>query len=174
MARIVDQGDQFSRGVGRPLALHQLVARLGGVLRGTDEPDHLIDVGDRDGEANQNVRTIARFAEPDGRTSKPVVNRWFRRPGDEMFFFAGIWTEWEGDRGTKARPHVGRHKLFGFLTTDPNGLVKPVHEKAMPVVLTTPAAVDQRLHAPMEEALTLQKPAAEDVLQIVAEEEKAA
>jgi len=37
----------------------------------------------------------------------------------------------------------------------------------MPVVLTTPAEVDQWLHAPMEEALTLQKPAAEDGLELV-------
>jgi putative SOS response-associated peptidase YedK len=118
-------------------------------------------------------RSVSRFAEPDRRTSKPVVNRWFRRPTDQLFFFPGIWTEWEGDRGTKAKPHVGRHRLYGFLTTDPNELVKPVHEKAMPVVLSTPADVDQWLHAPMEEALTLQKPAAEDML-IVAEEEKAA
>jgi len=61
----------------------------------------------------------------------------------------------------------GRHRLYGFLTTDPNVLLKPVHEKAMPVVLTTPAEVDQWLHAPMEEALTLQKPAAEDGLELV-------
>lgn len=87
-----------------------------------------------------------------------------------MFFFAGIWTEWEGDRGTKTKPHVARHRLFGFLTTDPNALVKPVHQKAMPVVLTTPADVDQWLHASIEEALALQKPAADDVLEIVPEE----
>lgn len=44
----------------------------------------------------------------------------------------------------------------------------------MPVVLTTPAQIDQWLHAPMEEALTLQKPAAEDVLEVAPEEKEAA
>ncbi|MGI8398287.1 hypothetical protein ACRYWZ_18115 (plasmid) [Agrobacterium deltaense] len=27
--------------------------------------------------------------------------------------------------------------IYGFLTTDPNDLVKPIHEKAMPVLLLT-------------------------------------
>ena len=104
--------------------------------------------------ASRCIVPVSRFAEPGRRTAKPVVNRWFRRPDDQLFFFAGIWTEWEGDRGTKSKPNVGRHRLYDFLTTDPNELAKPVHEKAMPVVLTTPAEVDQWLHAPMEEALT--------------------
>ncbi len=124
--------------------------------------------------ASRCVVPVSRFAEPDRRTAKPVVNRWFRRPDDSLFFFAGIWTEWERNRGTRAKPHVARHRLFGVLTTDPNALVKPVHEKAMPVVLTTPAEVDRWLHAPIEEALQLQKPAAENVLEIAPEEEKAA
>ena len=37
------------------------------------------------------------------------------------FFFAGIWREWTGDRGTIAKPDVGKHRLYAFLTTDPNG-----------------------------------------------------
>ena len=65
MARIVDQRDQLGRGVGRPLALHQLVARLVGVLRGADQLDHLVDIGDRDGEADQDMRAVARLAEPE-------------------------------------------------------------------------------------------------------------
>jgi putative SOS response-associated peptidase YedK len=124
--------------------------------------------------ASRCVVPVSGFAEPDRRTSNPVVFRWFRRPADSLFFFPGIWTDWEGDRGRKAKPHVGRNRLYGFLTTDPNELVKPVHQKAMPVVLTTPAEVDQWLHPPMEEALTLQKPAAEDLLEIVPEEKRAA
>jgi putative SOS response-associated peptidase YedK len=123
--------------------------------------------------ARRCVVPVSRFAEPDGRTSEPLVNRWFRRPDDSLFFFAGIWTEWERNRGTRAKPHVARHRLFGFLTTDPNALVKPVHEKAMPVVLTTPAEVDQWLRAPMGKALQLQKPAADGVLEIIPEEKKA-
>jgi hypothetical protein len=34
-------------------------------------------------------------------------------------FFAGIWREWEGDRGTKTIPDVGKHMVFSFLTTVP-------------------------------------------------------
>ncbi len=44
----------------------------------------------------------------------------------------------------------------------------------MPVVLTTPAEIDQWLHAPIEEALELQKPSAEDVLEFAPEEKNAA
>jgi len=104
------------------------------------------------------------FAEPDRNTSKPVVIRWFRRPGGEPFFFAGIWREWEGDRGTKAKPNVGRHKLYSFLTTAPNGIVEPVHSKAMPVLLMTPADVERWLEGTAEEALELQKPSPDDAI----------
>ncbi len=37
--------------------------------------------------------------------------------------------------GTKKEPYEGTHKLFSFLTTEANDLVRPVHAKAMPVVL---------------------------------------
>jgi hypothetical protein len=53
-----------------------------------------------------------------------------------LFGFAGIWRPWAGIRGTKADPVEGEHKLFSFLTTDPNTIVKPIHEKAMPVILS--------------------------------------
>jgi putative SOS response-associated peptidase YedK len=36
----------------------------------------------------------------------------------------------------------GKHELFGFLTTDANAIVAPIHPKAMPVILTTPEEVD--------------------------------
>ena len=48
--------------------------------------------------------------------------------------FAGIWREWKGDRGTKAKANVGGHNLYSFLTTAPNGIVEPIHNKAMPVL----------------------------------------
>ena len=104
------------------------------------------------------------FAEPDRNTSKPVAIRWFRRPAGEPFFFAGIWREWEGDRGTKTKPNVGRHKLYSFLTTAPNGIVEPIHNKAMPVLLMTPADVDRWLEGTAEEALELQKPSPDDAI----------
>lgn len=70
-------------------------------------------------------KPVAWFAVKDGSPSP--------RP---LFGFAGIWRPWTGTRGTKADPVEGEHKLFSFLTTDPNGIVKPIHEKAMPVILT--------------------------------------
>jgi putative SOS response-associated peptidase YedK len=36
-----------------------------------------------------------------------------------------------------ARPVDGEHELFGFLTTEANAIVAPIHPKAMPVILTT-------------------------------------
>ena len=38
-------------------------ARLVGVLRGADQPDHLVDIGDRDGEADQDMGAVARLVE---------------------------------------------------------------------------------------------------------------
>ena len=51
--------------------------------------------------------------------------------------FAGIWTTFSGDRGTKSKPISGPHQVYGFLTTSPNAVVAPIHDKAMPVILTT-------------------------------------
>ena len=45
---------------------------------------------------------------------------------------AGIWTEWDGARGTKSNPIEGKHLVYGFLTSEPNNVVTPVHAKAMP------------------------------------------
>jgi putative SOS response-associated peptidase YedK len=61
-------------------------------------------------------------------------------PDKLPFFFAGIWRPWTGDRGTKKTPNVGEHTLFSIMTTEPNGLVEPIHEQAMPVLLMTSEA----------------------------------
>src|SRR5215469_5526143 len=37
--------------------------------------------------------------------------------------FAGIWTTFNGDRGTKSKPIPGSHNVYGFLTTAPNAMV---------------------------------------------------
>jgi putative SOS response-associated peptidase YedK len=84
-----------------------------------------------------------------------------------IFFFAGIWTNWTGARGTKANPEVGAHKLFGFLTTEPGDDVGPIHSKAMPVILTTPEEIDRWLTAPTTDALALQRPLPKGSLTIV-------
>jgi putative SOS response-associated peptidase YedK len=73
--------------------------------------------------------------------------------------FAGVWATWTGKRGTKANPVEGEHTLFGFLTCDSNDVVGAVHPKAMPVILTTDAEIEQWMTAPAEEALKLQRAA---------------
>lgn len=100
--------------------------------------------------------------------SLPKVTKWFALSENRPpFAFAGIWRTWTGTRGTKAAPEEGEHRLFSFLTTEPNSIVKPVHAKAMPVILTEPDW-DAWLTAPATEALALQRPAGDEVLRVVA------
>jgi len=97
--------------------------------------------------------------------ARPKVPHWFALgPERPLFAFAGVWRPWTGER----KREQGEHLLYGFLTTEPNGLVSPVHAKAMPVMLTTQEEWDTWLRAPADEALQLQKPIAAEQLQIVA------
>ncbi|WP_027173319.1 SOS response-associated peptidase [Methylobacterium sp. 10] len=97
---------------------------------------------------------------------------WFALDDDRpLFAFAGIWRPWTGVRGTKAenpdREEAG-HRLFSFLTCDANGIVGPVHPKAMPVLLTTPEEWRTWLEAPTEVALELQRPLPDAMMKVVA------
>ena len=83
-----------------------------------------------------------------------------------MAVFAGIWTNWTSVR--KVKEGETANDLFGFLTTEPNYIVGPIHPKAMPVILTRPEEIEAWLKAPVEEALKLQRPLGEGVLKIVA------
>lgn len=67
---------------------------------------------------------------------------WFNVPSRPIFSFAGIW------RMTPAGA------VFAFLTTDPNELVRPIHPKAMPVILHDEDE-ERWLTAPIAEALDL-------------------
>ena len=80
---------------------------------------------------------------------------WFATRTDRpLFAFAGIWRPWTGER----KGLSGVHQLFAFLTTDPNDVVRPVHAKAMPVLLIDENDFDAWLTGSVEEALALQKP----------------
>jgi putative SOS response-associated peptidase YedK len=99
----------------------------------------------------------------------PKVPHWFALgPDRPPFAFAGIWRPWTGTRGTKAAPQEGEHLLFSFLTTEPNDVVRPVHAKAMPVLLTGEAEWNTWLTGDMPAALALQRPLPAERLMIVA------
>jgi putative SOS response-associated peptidase YedK len=98
---------------------------------------------------------------------------WFSLGEDRpLFAFAGLWTTWRGVRGPKSAPVEGVHELFGFLTTEANAVVAPIHPKAMPVILTTTEEFDLWLEGETMEALKLQRPLPDDVLRIVLRGEK--
>lgn len=123
------------------------------------------------GVAHRCVVPATAFSEY-GQTPDPVTKRkplyWFAlNPSQPLFFFAGIWTRWEGVRGSNRTPRLGTHDLFAFLTTDANDVVKPVHPRAMPVILTSREEVETWLAADWREAKALQRPLPADLLAIV-------
>ena len=120
-------------------------------------------------EAHRCLVPVAQFAEPDPEKPKPRAERWFGRAGGAPLFFAGIWREWDGDRGPKSKPVKGPHLLFSFLTTEPNAVVAPIHPKAMPVIIA-PADAQTWLTAPMAKALELQRPAPDDTVVLLPRE----
>jgi putative SOS response-associated peptidase YedK len=64
--------------------------------------------------------------------SRPKIPHWFALgPDRPLFCFAGIWRPWTGSR----KGEDGEHRLFAFLTTAANDVVRPIHAKAMPVIL---------------------------------------
>lgn len=67
----------------------------------------------------------------------------------------------------KVRDGEQEYELYGFLATTPNGIVKPIHEKAMPAILTTPEEVDLWLTGEWADVKHLQRPLPGNMLVIV-------
>ena len=83
-----------------------------------------------------------------------------------LAFFAGIWApQWTSVR--KIKEGIVTTDLFAFLTCEPNAEVKPIHPKAMPVILRTPEEVEIWMTAPWSEASKLQRPLPDGTLQII-------
>jgi putative SOS response-associated peptidase YedK len=127
------------------------------------------------GQGHRCLVPFTAFSEYDDASPKgKKVIRWFAPPDRGVLFFAGIWRDWEGDYGSKKEPNIGAHQLFSFLTTEPNDLVRPVHAKAMPVILRTQAEREAWLSAPVDEVEAIQArvlPAS--ALEIVGDDEAA-
>ncbi len=116
---------------------------------------------------------VTSFAEPDNNQGPRSIWTWFAQDESRpLMFFAGIWREWEGDRGTKAAPDIGKHLVFSFLTTDASDDVRPIHPDATPVLLLDEDARETWMNAPWEIARELQKPPPAGALRVVRRDAK--
>ncbi len=83
----------------------------------------------------------------------------FGRLDGAPFAMAGVWSKWAGQHKGEAV----KMNTFSMLTTSANGVVEPVHPKAMPVVLDWDD-IDLWLSGPFDKAVTLARPCPDDVL----------
>jgi hypothetical protein len=90
------------------------------------------------------------------------ADHWFalneRRP---LFAFTG-----------ERKEEASKHQPFAFLITESSDIVRPIHAKAMPVLLMMAEQWETWLTGSVEEAIALQKRLANEMLHIVATGEK--
>ena len=79
-----------------------------------------------------------------GRAKQPM---WIGLKSYRPFAFAGLWEQWQPPEGTAIESCT-------ILTTEPNELLKPIHNR-MPVILA-PTSYDQWLDPTVQQAATLQ------------------
>ena len=79
-----------------------------------------------------------------------------------------FWRPWRGERKGEAKNHA----VFSILTTSANAEVAAVHPAAMPAILTTPEEFETWMTAPVDEALSLQRPLPNGTLRVVGRGER--
>jgi putative SOS response-associated peptidase YedK len=88
--------------------------------------------------------------------SRPKVPHWFALKNGEarpLFAFAGLWRNWRG----RYKDELVDWTVFAILTCLPNEIVRPIHAKAMPVMVP-PESFGVWLDGSPNEALALARP----------------